>query len=128
MNIAIKQSRGDFIMIVGCHAEYAPDYIDKCLEVIERTGADQVGGYVITVPSEDTAVGWAIAAATSSRFGVGPGARVPCQEREAIQAAYGGFRRDVFDRFGLFDERLVRNQDLEFVCRMHKGGAKIIVS
>src|SRR4030042_2468765 len=94
MNIAIKQSRGDFIMIVGCHAEYAPDYIDKCLEVIERTGADQVGGYVTTVPGKDTAVGQAIAAVTSSRFGVGPGARVPGPECEAIQAGYGAFRRD----------------------------------
>jgi glycosyltransferase involved in cell wall biosynthesis len=128
MNLAIKQSRGDFIMIVGCHAEYAPDYIDKCLEVFKRTGADQVGGYVTTVPGEDTAVGWAIAAATSSRFGVGPGGRVPGAERKAIQAAYGGFRRDAFDRFGLYDERLVRNQDLELACRMHRAGAKIVIS
>lgn len=128
MNLAIKQSRGDFIMIVGCHAEYASDYIDKCVEVFKRTGADQVGGYVTTFPGKDTAVGWAIAAATSSRFGVGPGGRVPGPEREAIQAGFGGFRRDVFYRFGFFDERLVRNQDLEFACRMHKGGAKVIIS
>jgi glycosyltransferase involved in cell wall biosynthesis len=124
MNLAIKQSRGDFIMIVGCHAEY----IDKCQEVFERTGADKVGGYTTTVPGKDTAVGWAIATATSTCFGVGPGTRVPGPEREAAQAGFGGYRRDAFDRFGLFDERLVRNQDLEFTCRMHKAGAKIVIS
>ena len=128
LNLGIKHSRGDFIMVAGCHAEYAPDYIDKCLEVFERTGADHVGGYVSTVPGKDTAVGWAIAAATSSRFGVGPGGRVPGPEREAIQAGFGGFRRDAFARFGLYDERLVRNQDLELLCRMHKAGARVIIS
>lgn len=128
MNLGIKQSRGEFIMCVGCHAEYAQDYIDKCLEVFERTGADQVGGYVTTVPGKDTAIGRAIAAATSSRFGVGPGGRVPGPEQETILVGYGGFRRDVFERFGLYDERLVRNQDLELACRMYKRGAKIIIS
>jgi glycosyltransferase involved in cell wall biosynthesis len=128
MNLGIQQSQGDFIMVVGCHAEYASDYVDKCLEVFERTGADQVGGYATTVPGKETAVGWAIAAATSSCFGVGPGGRVPGPEREAIQAGFGGFPRDAFDRFGLYDERLVRNQDLELACRMHKAGARIIIS
>ena len=128
LNLGIKQSRGDFIMVAGCHAEYAPDYVDKCLEVLERTGADKVGGYLTTVPSRDTVIGRAIAAATSSRFGVGPGGRVAGPEREAIQAAFGGFRRDVFDRFGFYDERLVRNQDLEMACRIHKKGGKTIIS
>lgn len=128
MNLGIKQSRGDFIMVASCHAEYAPNYIDKCLEVFKRTGADRVGGYITTVPGKDTAIGWAIATATSTRFGVGPGGRVPGSEREAIHATFGGFRRDAFDRFGLYDERLVRNQDLELICRMHKAGAKIIIS
>jgi glycosyltransferase involved in cell wall biosynthesis len=128
MNLGIGQSRGDFIMIVGCHAEYAPDYIDKCLEVFKRTGADQVGGYFTTLPSKDTAVGRAIAAVTSSRFGVGSGQRVTGPEREANVTAFGGFRRDVFDRFGLYDERLVRNQDIELFNRIHRNGGKIIIS
>jgi glycosyltransferase involved in cell wall biosynthesis len=128
LNLGIQQSRGDFIMVAGCHAEYAPDYIDKCLDVFERTGADKVGGYLTTVPREDSTIGRAIAAATSSRFGVGSGGRVQGPEKDAVQAAYGGFRRDVFDRFGLYDERLVRNQDLELACRLHNGGGKTIIS
>ena len=50
LNRALDQAKGDFVMVVGCHAEYAADYIDKCLEVIERTGAEHVGGYMTTVP------------------------------------------------------------------------------
>lgn len=128
LNIGIKQSKAEFIMIIGCHATYESDYIDSCLEVIQRTGADHAGGYLETIPSNDTPVGRAIAAATSSRFGVGPGARVPGIEKEAVQAGFGIFRRDVYDRFGFYDERLVRNQDLELCCRIHKMGGKTIVS
>ncbi len=127
-NIAISKSKGDFIIMAGCHAEYAPDYIEKCLEVLRRTGADQAGGYFITVPSKDTPTGRAIAAATSSRFGVGAGQRVLGPERETNISGFGCFRRDVFDRFGLFDERLVRNQDVELFYRIRKNGGKIIVS
>jgi glycosyltransferase involved in cell wall biosynthesis len=128
MNLGIQQSRGDFIMCASSHAEYASDYIDKCMEVFERTGADQVGGYLTTVPGKDTPTGRAIAAVTSSRFGVGSGPRVPGPEREADVSAYGGFRRDVFDRFGFYDERLVRNQDIELSTRIRSRGGKVIIS
>ncbi len=128
MNLGIRQSRGDIIMCAGSHAEYASDYIDKCIEVFERTGADQVGGYLITIPGEDTPTGRAIAAVTSSRFGVGSGPRVPGPEREADVSAYGGFRRDVFDRFGFYDERLVRNQDIELSKRIRSRGGRVIIS
>lgn len=128
LNLGVKAARGDVIMIVGCHTEYAPDYIDKCLEVLHRTGADQVGPYLITKPGEDAPVGRAIAAATSSAFGVGGGFRVPGPEREVGTLAFGALRRDVYDRYGMYDERLVRNQDVELCTRITAGGGRVIVS
>jgi hypothetical protein len=97
--------------------------------VLERTGADNVGGYVVTVPGKDSPVGRAIAAATSSRFGVGGSAfRTGGGEQEADTVPFGCFRRDVFDRFGLYDERLVRNQDIELNSRIRAGGGRIVIS
>lgn len=128
LNRGIEASRGDVIMIIGSHTEYGPDYIDKCLEVLERTGADQVGPYLTTKPGRDTPVGRAIAAATSSRFGVGAGFRVAGPEREADTVPYGALRRNVFERFGGYDERLVRNQDIEMSCRIRRGGGRIVIS
>ncbi|MDD5063960.1 MAG: glycosyltransferase family 2 protein [Phycisphaerae bacterium] len=129
MNLGVKQAKGDFIMVVSCHAEYAPDYIDKCLEVAQRTGADQVGGYMITRPAENTAVGTAIAAATSCRFGVGNSAfRTGGPEQEVDIVPFGMYRREVFEKIGLYDERLVRNQDLELNKRLLKAGGKTIIS
>jgi hypothetical protein len=63
---------------------------------------------------------------TTSRFGVG-GARfrVGGHEGPADTATFGCFRRRVFDEVGLFDERLVRNQDYEFNKRLKAAGKRI---
>ena len=36
--------RGDVIVRMDVHADYAPDYLEKCIEMLDRTGADNVGG------------------------------------------------------------------------------------
>src|SRR5262245_57093338 len=40
----VKQAHGDVIVRMDVHCEYAPDYVRKCVETLERTGADNVGG------------------------------------------------------------------------------------
>jgi len=129
MNLGISRSCGDFIIVVSCHAEYASNYIDKCLEVINRTKADHVGGYMTTVPEKDTQIGIAIAAATTSPFGVGNSIfRLGGSEREVDTVPFGMYRREVFEKIGLYDERLVRNQDIELNTRLCKAGGRIIIS
>lgn len=129
LNRAIASARGQVIMRLDCHSEYAPDYVASCLEVLERTGADVVGGYITTRPTEETPVGRAIAAALSSSFGVGGATfRTGGVEREADTVPFGTFRRSVFERFGRFDERLVRNQDIEYCSRIRRQGGRIILS
>jgi len=129
LNIAIPGSRGEYIVVAGCHAEYAPDYLTKCLEVIQRTGADQVGGYMVTCPGSNTNIGVAITAATSCIFGVGNSMfRLTGPERQVDIVPFGMYRRNVFEKIGLYDERLVRNQDIEFNKRLLKAGGKTIIS
>ena len=41
---------------------------------------------------------------------------------------FGCYRREVFDRIGLFDEELVRNQDDELNLRLIKHGGRILLS
>ena len=129
MNRAIDQAQGNFVMVVGSHAEYAANYIDSCLEVIQRTGAEHVGGYMTTVSGANTASGNAIAAATSCPFGIGNSMfRLAGPEQEADTVPFGMYRRDVFEKIGMYDERLVRNQDIELNSRLRKAGGKIIIS
>jgi len=130
LNVGIREARSDVILRMDCHAECAPGYVWKNVEVLHRTGAECVGGYLQTRPGRDTPVARAIAAALSSRFGVG-GCRsrtMGGEETESDEATFGCFPRALFDRIGLFDERLTRNQDMEMFCRIRQRGGRIIIS
>lgn len=124
MNAGIREARGSYIAIMGAHNVYAPDYLLRSVEVLEKTGADNVGGAMIC-----DATSWlqrTIAAAHHSAFAVG-GARWhdPDYEGPADTVFGGVYRREVFAQIGLFDEELVRNQDDEFNLRLTRAGGKI---
>jgi glycosyltransferase involved in cell wall biosynthesis len=127
MNIALAQSRGEIVIRVDGHTLIAPDYVTACVEALSHTGADNVGGRMTAVGQ--TGLSRVIALATSSPFGVG-GARFHYSDREEwVDTVYmGAWRRDVFQRIGLFDEELVRNQDDEFNYRLLANGGKILLS
>jgi len=124
MNLGIAHARGRYIAIMGAHNRYAPDYLSASLRVMEETGADNVGGSMIC--RGETWLQKAIAAAHHSRFSVG-GARWHDASYEGpADTVFGGFyRRDVFDRIGVFDEALLRNQDDELNLRLTVAGGTI---
>jgi len=124
MNAGINAAHSDFIAIMGAHQRYAPDYLRRSIEVLERTGADNVGGAMFC--EADTWLQRAIAAAHHSPFSVG-GARWhnPNYEGPADTVFGGVYRREVFARIGLFDEQLARNQDDELNFRLIRAGGKI---
>ena len=75
--------------------------------------------------------GWfgdAVAAATASRFGIGSYFHFGTEEREVDTVYLGMWPRQVFERVGLFDEELVRNQDDEFNYRLRKAGGRIVLT
>jgi len=77
-------------------------------------------------PVGDTYWGQAIALSTSTPFGVGDSRFHYSEKEEFVDTVYmGTFRRDVFDRIGLFDESLVRNQDYELNYRLRAAGGCI---
>lgn len=127
LNLAIRESKGDIIVRVDGHTVIAPDYIRQCVLALRRTNADNVGGLMRGVGI--TTFGQAVALATSSPFGVG-GARFHYSDQEEwTDTAYmGAWPRKVFEQIGLFDERLVRNQDDEFSYRLRAAGGRILLS
>lgn len=126
MNIGIRASRGDFVVGLGAHCTYPKDYLVKCVAASQRTGAANVGGVMVTEPRGQTRQAKLVHAITTHRFGVGnSGFRTGAGEGSADTVAYGCYRRSIFDRIGLFDERLVRNQDYEFNRRISAAGEKV---
>lgn len=127
LNLAVRQAKGEIIVRVDGHTVIAPDYVRECVLALHRTEADSVGGRMTAVGA--TTFGEAVALATSSAFGVG-GARFHYSNREEwTDTAYmGAWPRRVFEQIGLFDERLVRNQDDEFSYRLRAAGGRILLS
>ena len=126
LNRALAVARGDVIVRVDGHTIVNSDYVRECVRALEESHADNVGGAMTAVSEQP--FGRAVAAATSSRFGVG-GARFHYSEREEwVDTVYlGAWNRDVFTRVGNFDEEMVRNQDDEFNYRLRAAGGRILL-
>jgi glycosyltransferase involved in cell wall biosynthesis len=124
LNAAIRAARGRILARMDVRARYAPDYLRKCVEILEESGADNVGGPYRTVAGGRGPR--AIAAALESMFAVGrQRARQVDHEGYVDTVVFGCWRREAFDRFGLFDELLVRNQDDEHNLRILRAGGRI---
>jgi len=124
MNIGIAAAQGQIIARVDAHTVIAPDYIRMGVETLQRTGADNVGGPMHAVGGGR--MGDAIALAMSSRFGIGAYFHFGRAEREVGTVYMGMYPWRVFERIGLFDEELVRNQDDELNYRLRKAGGRIL--
>jgi len=126
LNLAIAQAVAPVIVRMDVHSHYPPDYVRTCLGTLEQIEADNVGGVVITQPHGDSLSARIVQAVSTHPFGVG-GAKFRLQTRGGYvdTVPFGCFRREIFDRIGYFDERLVRNQDYEFNKRITSSGGKI---
>jgi len=129
LNQAIGRASGAIIVRMDAHVLYPSDYVRHLVEGLEESGADNVGGVLETVPSEDTPQARAIAIGLSHPFGVGDSYfRTGVSERREVDTVpFGCYRREVFDRVGLFDEELIRNQDDEFNFRLIRRGGRVLL-
>jgi len=126
MNIGIRHARGEIIIRADGHNFYPENYIANCVQYLEQTGADNVGGPWLTMPANHTLGARLVAAMLSNPFGVGDSRfRISAKEGFVETVPFGAFRREVFDRVGMYNEKLVRNQDNELNARIRRAGGKI---
>ena len=127
LNRILRQARGDVIVRMDVHCEYAPNYVEKCVEVLERTGADNVGGAQRCLAR--TPFQQAVCTALRSPLGVGGAAyRDPGKEGFVDTVFLGAFRRGVFEKVGLYDPQAVTNEDAELNQRIIAAGGRIYLS
>ena len=129
VNIGIKESRGDLIFIVGAHATYDPDYFSKCVENSLKNNADNVGGVLKTVPVDHNLAGSLISFVLSNSFGVGNSKfRTGSSDILEVDTVFGGcYKKEVFQKYGMFIERLTSTSDYEFNKRIKQQGARILL-
>lgn len=130
-NIGVKQSKGDLVMIMSAHATYESHAIERSVKYSRDYGAENVGGIWEVMPRNEGVLAQAIVLALSHPFGVGGALYRTGGLKEPIwadTAAYGCYRRTVFDKIGFFNERLTHGQDMEFNLRLQKAGGKTLLA
>jgi len=130
LNIGVRNANGEIIFIVSAHAEISFGYLVKCVEYLSQGNADNVGGILLVKPRINSLISEAIALTFSHPFGSGNAyykTGTPMIPKDVDTVPFGCYRRDVFERIGLFNEKLKRSQDIEFNTRLRKAGGRILL-
>lgn len=124
LNLIIAEAKGDIVLRADAHSEYAPDYIEKCVQALLKTKADNVGGAQRFVAKDTFQAGVAIA--SNSILGSG-GAKyrdinydgyadtvyIGCFWRKALlEAGIPSNNSDLYT-IEVFDPSQITNQDAE---------------
>jgi len=127
LNLALKHARGEIIIRLDAHTEYAQDYFERIVETFDKSGADIVGGPMRIAKGNQMQE--AIGYVTSTLFGIGDSSFHFEDFEGFTDSVYlGAWKKSIFSGTGDFDESLKRNQDDEFHYRARKNGFTIYQS
>lgn len=126
-NIGIKAAKGDFVAIISAHGYIERDFLKNGIDcLIKKPEIDMVGGPVIS--TANNFFGNLVAVVTNSKFGTGSCFRYSRVEQYIDTVPFPIIRKKVFEKIGFYNEKLIRNQDNEFNCRLRQSGSKIYFS
>lgn len=124
LNLAIKAAKNDVIVRVDAHSELSPDYTKDALEILNETGAANVGGVMKAIGT--TPLQQAVAFAYGSRFGLGGGTYHVGGSAGPSDSVYlGVFRKEILEKLGGFNEKMIRGQDWELNLRIRESGEQV---
>ena len=124
MNLGISEAKGEIIVRADAHCLYPPQYIKKCVELLERTEASNVGGRMF--PQGIKTDQKAIALAMTHPVGVGDARWHLGDFNGYVDTVYlGTFWKKLFDEIGLYDTNCKTSEDAELNLRILKAGKNI---
>lgn len=121
-NIGLREASAPVIAITDADCEPEPQWLEEALTDLDRLGADMLGGHIEVPLRERPTIAELVDVA-----------RYLDQERSVEQAdvamtANFVARREVFDRLGPFNERLISNGDVEYSLRAREAGFRLAYS
>ena len=124
LNVGIAHAKHDILVRVDGHGALTDGYITRAVEVLDESGADNVGGVMAAEGRTPTEM--AVACAYRSRLGLGASTFHQGGTAGPADTVYlGVFRRTALERVGGFDETMHRAQDWELNYRIRKTGGLI---
>lgn len=124
LNLAIEKSKYEVVLRVDAHSELSAGYAKLAVEILNQTGAGNVGGMMVAKGKTDLQS--SIAFAYNNRIGLGGGSFHLGGKAGEVETVYlGVFRKAVLDELGGFSETWVRGQDWELNQRIKKAGHKV---
>lgn len=126
-NIGINESSGEIILIVSAHSFIEKDYVKNAVHYLEKTKAEIVGGPMVV--KGGGYIGETIGFIHHCKFGIGVGKFHDISFEGYVDTVYlTCYGRSIVEKVGYYDERLIRNQDIEFNSRVRKCGGKIYLT
>ena len=127
MNIGIKEALGTIIIRIDAHSLYPENYVNVLVSNLIKMDADNVGAVCVTDVINKNNKTLAIREVLSNKFGVGNSLFRTGVDKvtEVDTVPFGCYKKEVFSKFGLYNNKLVRNQDIELNSRIKRAGGKI---
>lgn len=119
LNLIIEACSGDIFLRADAHSDYAPDYVERCVETLLESHALNVGGSQRFVAKNSFQAGVSLA----SRSFLGSGGakyRNPEYDGFADTVYLGCFWREILSQLGCFSVEAITNQDAELNLRLKK--------
>ena len=128
-NIGIKNATAEYVMIASAHSSFEKNYLSEILNALETLNCDGAGGVLITDVKNKNKRTLSICKVLSNQFGVGNSKfRVGTRKPIPVDIVpFGIYKKSIFESVGFYNERLKRNQDMEFSKRMLGNGNKIFL-
>ncbi len=124
-NVALRLFQEDVILRIDAHARIPTDFVRKNIECLE-SGEDVSGGPRPNLPEKDTPWQRVLLMAESSMFGSGIAQfRRESKKKYVKSMFHPAYRREVFEKAGNYDERLVRTEDNEMNYRIRQCGFRL---
>lgn len=125
-NEGVKHATGDVVLKIDAHSRIPEDFVQKNVNEI-IAGAYVCGGNRPTVVDSDDDFSKTLHIVEESALGSSiANYRKSNVKRKVDSIFHGMYRKEVFDKVGLADERLLRTEDNEFHYRVRKAGYDII--
>lgn len=124
-NVAIRNFTGDVLARIDAHTKVTAEYSERVMKNIQD-GEMVVGGIRPCVIEKDTPWANTLLQVENSLFGSSINSSRRSTEKTYVKTMFhAAYRREVLEKVGLFNEKLLRTEDNEFHYRIREAGFKL---